>query len=184
MANLKVEIRESITLDNNNYNSYNFHNIKDINDVSRRRLTLPVTESVICAMSAAQTEFGGGQALPGAGTFIENNVRYIRITNLSKEFPIMLTLKNEDNDEIKLKVDKQGSFIYTGEAGISGEFSGSGVQNSFDADDAAIGTTENLGDLVNITAYTSASEASIISGSAGSGSGEVKSFIELFVASI
>ena len=27
MATLKVEIRESITLDNNNYNSYNFHNI-------------------------------------------------------------------------------------------------------------------------------------------------------------
>ncbi len=183
MATLKVEIRESIALDNNNYNSYNFHNIKDINDVSRRRLTLPVTESVIVAMSAAQTIHGGGQAIPGAGTFIENNVRYIRVTNLSKEHPIILSLKNEDTDTIKVKVDKQASFIYTGEAG--GEtYSGSGVQNSFDADDGPIGTTNNLGDLVNITAFTSASEAQIISGSAGSGSGEVKSFIELFVASI
>ena len=184
MATLKVEIRESIALDNNNYNSYNFHNIKDINDISRRRLTLPVTESVIVAMSAAQTIHGGGQAIPGAGTFIENNVRYIRVTNLSKEFPIILCLKNEDTDTIKIKVDKQASFIYTGEAGVNDEYSGSGVQNSFDADDGPIGTTNNLGDLVNITAFTSASQGDIISGSAGSGSGEVKSFIELFVASI
>ena len=174
MANLKIEIRESITLDNNNYNSYNFHTVDKINDISRRRITVPTTEQELIAMSTSV----------GSGTYIEQDVRYIRITNLSKEFPVMLCLKNDDTDEIKIKVDKQASFIYTGEAGVNGEYSGSGVQNSFDADNSAIGTTDNLGDLVNITAYTSASEGAIISGSAGSGSGVVKANIELFVASI
>ena len=173
MATLKVEIRESITLENNNYNSYNFHNIRDINDVTRRRVTLPTTEQELVAMNTSI----------GSGTYIEQDVRYIRITNLSKEFPIMLTLKNDDADEVKIKVDKQGSFIYTGEAGDS-TFSGSGVQNSFDADNDIIGTTNALGDLVNITAFTSASAEAIISGSAGSGSGVVKANVELFVASI
>jgi hypothetical protein len=174
MANLKVEIRESISLDDNNYNSYNFHTISGINDISRRRVTVPTTEQELIAMSTSI----------GAGTYVEENVRYIRITNLSKEFPIMLCLKNDDTDEVKIKVDKRASFIYTGEADIIGGLSGSGVQNSFDADNTVIGTTDNLGDLVNITAYTSASSQAILSGSAGSGSGIVKANVELFIASL
>tara|TARA_R110001606_G_scaffold387004_1_gene551367 strand:+ start:211 stop:738 length:528 start_codon:yes stop_codon:yes gene_type:complete len=175
MATLKVEIRESVKLDNNDYNSYNFHTISNINDISRRKITLTTTESAIIAMD---------NTLIGAGTYVENSVRYIRVTNLSKEFPVVLTLKNDDTDEVKIKIDKQASFIYTGEAGIDGVFSGSGVQNSFDADNDVIGSTDNLGDLVNITAYTSASVENIELGDAGSGSGVVKAGIELFVASI
>ena len=189
MASLRVEIRESIKIGESNYNSYNAQTIKNISDVSKRTLTVPVTESVLLAMSNAAIP-GGGAAVPGAGTFIEDKVRYIRISNLSKLYPCLLTLKNEGNDEFQYKLDKQASFIYTGEATVEGgsdvayALTGSGVQKSMNADNEAIADYTELGDLVNITAYASASEAAIISGSHGSGSGVVKCNVELFVASI
>ena len=182
MSSLRIEIRESIKLGESNYNSYNAQTIKNVNDVSKRLLTVPVTESVLLAMA--------GAAVPGAGTFIEDKVRYIRITNQSKLYPCLLTMKNEGNDEFQYKLDKQASFIYTGEATVDGgadiayALTGSGVQKSMNADNAAIADYTQMGDLVNITAFASASEAAIVSGSAGSGSGVVQCNVELFVASI
>ena len=189
MSSLRIEIRESIKLGESNYNSYNAQTIKNVNDVSKRLLTVPVTESVLLAMAGAAVP-GGGAAVPGAGTFIEDKVRYIRITNQSKLYPCLLTMKNEGNDEFQYKLDKQASFIYTGEATVDGgadiayELTGSGVQKSMNADNAAIADYTQMGDLVNITAFASASEAAIVSGSAGSGSGVVQCNVELFVASI
>ena len=181
MANLRVEIRESIKLNESNYNSYNAQSIKNINDISKRVLTVPTTESVLLAMDNDQI---------GAGTFVEDKVRYIRITNQSKIYPVLLTLKNDGNDEFMYKLDKMASFIYTGEATVDGgadiayALTGSGVQKSMNADNAAIADYTQKGDLVNITAFASASEAAIVSGSAGSGSGVVQCNVELFVASI
>mgnify|MGYP003628733910 CR=1 FL=1 len=181
MASLRIEIRESISINESNYNSYNTQTIKNINDISKRVVTVPVTESVLVAMDNDQI---------GAGTFKEESVRYIRITNRSKLYPLLLTLKNEGNDEFIYKLDKQASFIYTGESTLEGppsikyNLTGSGVRKSMNADREAIADYTELGDLVNITAYASASEATIISGSAGSGSGVVSCNVEMFIASI
>ena len=53
-------------------------------------------------------------------------------------------IKNENDDEFAVKLDKGQSFIYNGD--ISG-----GVVDTMDAIDAA-GLTVSLGDLVNVTA--------------------------------
>ena len=181
MANLKVELRESITLEgDSNYNSYNFQTISGINEVSKRRVTLPDTEQEIV---------GFGTSI-SSGTFKEDEVRYVRITNYSKDWPVMLTFKNDDNDEFRYKLDKGSTFMYSGESDYPPYFSGSGVQNSFDADNTALGSTDNMGDVVNITAYASSSAASAVSSSAGSGSDAfgralpATANIELFIASI
>ena len=87
-------------------------------------------------------------------------------------------------------VDGSNSVNATVEATIDGgadiayALTGSGVQKSMNADNAAIADYTQMGDLVNITAFASASEAAIVSGSAGSGSGVVQCNVELFVASI
>ena len=179
MANLKVEIRESIKLNENSYDSYSKVTIKDIKEISKRTLTVPVTESVLMVIDNTNV---------GAGTFVEDDVRYIRITNKSTEFPLLLTFKNENNNEFMYKLDKESSYIYSGESDISGTSSGSGVINSIDASDSAItgvdSSYENMGDLVNITAMASGSQAQIDSGSAGSGSGAVRCDVELFIASV
>ena len=194
MASLRIEIRESIKLNESNYNSYNTQTIKDIKDISKRVMTVPVTESVLLAMAGAVgLDSEGrpmGSAVPGAGTFIEDKVRYIRITNQSKNYPLLLTFKNEGNDEFMYKLDKLSSFIYTGEATLEGPpinkyyLTGSGVQKSMNADREGIADYTEMGDLINITACASASEAAIVSGSAGSGSGIVQCNVELFIASI
>ena len=190
MANLKVEIRESITLDgDSNYNAYNFQTISGINEVSKRRIPLPTTENDIVTTNTTI----------GSGTFIDSEVRYIRITNLSKQWPVILTLKNSDNDEFMYRLDKQASFIYSGETDIGTNQSGSGVLNSFQADNAALATVSDMTDLRNITAFASSSGTKISGSdaipyadyiSAGSSSDAwgrtlpATANIELFVASI
>ena len=146
-------------------------------------MTVPVTESVLLSMDNSNV---------GAGTFVETKVRYIRITNQSDEWPLLLTFKNEDENEYIYKLDKQATYIYTGEATTKEIYgiarSGSGVMNSFDASNSTISgvdsSFENMGDLINITGMASGSAEDIVLGYGGSGSGEVRCPIELFIASI
>ena len=79
-----------------------------------------------------------------SGTFIEGDVRYIRITNLDNENHVSLTFKNEDAHEFGLKLDRGQSFIYNGD--MSG-----GVVDTMEANAGAI-TPGTFADLVNITA--------------------------------
>ena len=85
MSTLKIEIRESIQINANDYGSYNAINVNGINEVSKRMVTIPTTEQEIISLSTTV----------GSGTFIEGDVRYIRITNLSTDNPVILTFKNE-----------------------------------------------------------------------------------------
>ena len=171
-GSLKVEIRESIKLNDNSFDSYNSQILRDITDVSKRIVTVPITEQELVATSTTI----------GSGTFVTGDVRYVRITNLSDEWPILLTLKNSDNDEFMYKLDKKSTFIYSGETDILGTTTGSGVARSFDSDNTALPNSDSMVDLSNITAFASASAEAIASGSAGEGSGVVQANVELFVA--
>jgi hypothetical protein len=184
-GNLKVELRESIELNGNLFNSYNSQTLKNITDVSKRIVTVPPT--TIDSDGEPVTTYKGQEILAmstiiGSGTFVEQKVRYIRITNLSDEYPVLLTLKNEGDEEFLYKLDKLSSFIYSGEAEIVGTTSGSGVQNSFNSDKETLPNTDSMKDLVNILAMASSSVEAIQKGAAGSGSGDVKCNVELFVA--
>ena len=156
MSTLKVELRENIEINSNSYGSYNEISIEGINEVSKRIITVPTTEQEIIAMST----------VIGSGTYVEGDVRYIRITNLSTSNPVVLTFKNESNDEFAVKLDKGLSYIYSG-------ISGSGVVDSFTATgSSAIGLgpgEANPKDLVSITAQSS---------------GSVPADIEYFIAAI
>tara|TARA_R110000823_G_C15730270_1_gene479671 strand:- start:136 stop:711 length:576 start_codon:yes stop_codon:yes gene_type:complete len=184
-GNLKVEVRESIELNGNLFNSYNSQTLKNITDVSKRIVTVPPT--TLDSDGEPVTTYKGQEILAmstiiGSGTFVEEKVRYIRITNLSDEYPVLLTLKNEGDEEFLYKLDKLSSFLYSGEAEIVGGTSGSGVQNSFNSDRVTLPNTDSMKDLVNILAMASSSVSDIQSGAAGSGSGAVKCNVELFVA--
>ena len=149
MSTLKIELRENIEINANNYGSYNEISIPGINEVSKRIVTVPTTEQEIISMSTTI----------GSGTYLESDVRYIRITNLSTSQPVVLTFKNENNDEFAVKLDKGLSYIYSG-------ISGSGVIDSMTATgSSAIGLgpgDANPKDLVSITAQSSGSTSSDI----------------------
>ena len=133
-ATLTVTLTESITLNGSSQGATNTLSIGSINEVSKRIVTATTAEATILAMGTAVA----------AGQFIKSDVRYIRITNLDDTNHVVLTCKNENDDEFAVKLDKGQSFIYN--ADLTG-----GVVDTMDAIDGT-GLSLSLGDLVNITA--------------------------------
>ena len=133
-ATLTVTLTEAISLNGYDQGSKNTLSVSSINEVHKRILTVPTSEIEVLAMSTSNA----------SGTFIEGDVRYIRITNLDDTNHVTLTFKNENDDEFAVKLDKGQSFIYNGD--LSG-----GVVDTMDGIDGT-GLTVSLGDLVNITA--------------------------------
>jgi len=130
---LKVTIRESITLKGKDQGSTTELSITNINEISSRIITVPTSEVEIIAISTAVS----------SGTFVEGNVRYIRITNLDDTNHVTLIFKDEDATEFAIKVDAGHSFIYPGD-------NSGGVVDTMHAGGSAL--TVSLNDLVNITA--------------------------------
>ena len=108
--------------------------ISSVNEISKRIVTVTTSEVEVIAMGTAIA----------AGTFIEGDVRYMRFTNLDDTNFIVLTFKNEDNDEFAVKLEAGHSFIYPGD-------NSGGVVDTMDAIDGT-GLSLSLGDLVNVTA--------------------------------
>ena len=131
---LKVTIKEEIYLKGKKQGAVTELSISDVNEISSRIITVPTSEVEIIAMSTAVS----------SGTFVEGDVRYIRITNLDDTNHVSLTFKNEDNDEFGVKLDMGQSFIYNGDMSA-------GVVDTMDAAATAI-TPGTFADLVNITA--------------------------------
>ena len=132
-STMTVTISESITLNGKNQGGTQTLSIPSIATVSRRIIDVPASEVEVLAMSTAVA----------AGTFIESDVLYIRITNLDDTNHVTLLFKNEDNNEYAVKLDKGQTFIYNGDLA-------DGVVDTMDADSSALSV--GLGDLVNITA--------------------------------
>ena len=76
-----------------------------------------------------------------AGQFDEDDVRYIRITNLDSSNHLTLIFRDEDSTEFAIKVDAGHSFIYPGD-------NSGGVIDTMHAAGSAI--TVSLNDLVDI----------------------------------
>ena len=132
-ATLTVKIQEGIVLGGMNMGSVNSYSIAGIKNVVKRLMTVTTTEVGILTFSTTE----------GQGQYIAANVRYLRISNLDDTNHIMLTFKDEDNTEFRVKVDKGQSFIYN--ADISG-----GLVDTMKANGAAL--SSGLADLYDVTA--------------------------------
>tara|TARA_R110002050_G_scaffold76532_2_gene163523 strand:+ start:894 stop:1367 length:474 start_codon:yes stop_codon:yes gene_type:complete len=134
-ATLTITLTESIELNGVEQGGTSTKTISSVNEVSKRIVTVTSTEAEVIAFHASAIS---------SGTFIEGDVRYIRFTNLDDTNFIVLTFKNENDDEFAVKLDAGHSFIYPGD-------NSGGVVDTMDAIDAT-GLTLALGDLVNVTA--------------------------------
>ena len=132
-ATLTVKITENIDLNGKDQGGSTTLSLASINEISKRIVTVTTTEATILTFSSAI----------GQGTYIAANVKYIRFTNLDDTNHIMLTFKDEDNTEFRVKVDKGQSFIYNGD--ISG-----GVVDTMKANGSALAS--GLADLYDVTA--------------------------------
>ena len=133
MANLSVTHSEDITLNGQQFGGTNIISIAVINEISKRVLTITTTEATIATFSIAVSQ----------GTYIAANVKYIRFTNKDATNFIMLTFKDEDNTEFRVKVDAGQSFIYNGD-------NAGGLVDTMKSNGAAL--SSGLADLYDITA--------------------------------
>ena len=143
MATLKVKIQEDVILNNQDYGSKRVLEIESITSIVKRVVNIGTAEIGLLGFGADyNTELSKSYL---SGQFDEDLVRYIRITNLDTTNHIALVLKNENNDEFGVKVDKGCSFLYC--ADLAG-----GVKDTMDSSNSAGGITPNsFGDLVDIT---------------------------------
>ena len=141
MASLTVTLTEAVTLNNRDQGATTRLNISSINEVVKRIVTVSTTESGLVGFSTASSTDLGKSYL--AGQFDEDDVRYVRITNLDSTNHIILTFRDEDNTEFAVKVDAGHSFIYPGD-------NSGGVVDTMHAGGSAL--TVSLNDLVDITA--------------------------------
>ena len=131
--NLKVKITETINLNGKNQGGTTELVIPSINEVSKRIVTVSTTEATILTFSAAV----------GQGTYVAANVRYMRFTNLDDTYHIMLTFKDVDNTEFRVKVDAGQSFIFNGD-------NSGGLVDTMKANGSALAS--GLADLYDVTA--------------------------------
>ena len=134
-ATITVKISESIKLNGSQQGGTNTFTIADINNVSKRIINITTSERTIINMGTN----------PGAGMFIESEVRYIRITNKDNAYHVGLIFQNENNDEFGVKLDWGQSFIYNADRA-------GGVVDTMDAVDNDGLSTNTFADLVSITA--------------------------------
>ena len=136
-ATLTVTLTESITLNGTQQGATNTKTFADIDEISKRILTITTNEATIATFSGA---------VGSAGHYNDSAVRYMRFTNKDDENFITLTFRNQDNDEVAIKLDAGNSFIWT--ADNSGGMVD--VLNATQDADAASDTA--LGNLTNIQA--------------------------------
>ena len=135
-ATLSVTLTESINLNGYDQGSKNITTIASIAEVSKRIVTVTTTEAVVATFSAAIA----------AGNYIAANIRYIRLTNLDDTNFITLTFRNQDNDEVAIKLDAGQSFMWCGD-------NSNGMTAVFNAtEDADAASSTNFGSLTNLQA--------------------------------
>ena len=136
-STLKVTIREDIKLNGVDQGGVTTLSIGSINEISKRIVTVTTTESTIATFSAA---------VASAGHYVAADARYIRFTNLDDTNFITLTFRNQDNDEVAIKLDAEQSFIWNGD-------NANGMTAVFNAtQDADAASSTNFGSLTNIQA--------------------------------
>ena len=147
MATLTVTVKEAITLNNIDYGSERALDISSVNEVVKRVVTASTTECGLIGFISALSGVGVTANKVGyvAGMFDDGDVRYIRITNLDSSNHIVLTFRDEDNTEFKMKFDAGHSFIYPGD-------NSGGVVDTMKAAGSALASGPS--DLVDITVDT------------------------------
>ena len=133
-ATMTVKIIETISLNGKDQGSTNTQTIASINEISKRILTITTAESVIATFSSA---------VASAGHFVAANVRYMRFTNKDDTNFITLTFRNQDNDEVAIKLDAGQSFVWN--ADNSG-----GLVDNMDANSGGAASSGQLGDITKV----------------------------------
>jgi len=125
MANLYVTITEEITLPNNNVEkTYNFKVIEGVNEIVRRVNTIATNFSgsgieILRFCDSREEQTGGG--------FVKADVKYVRITNLSKTYNTVIYLLDVNNESTLFNLSPGKSLMFN-----DADFNASSTQDYMD----------------------------------------------------
>jgi hypothetical protein len=125
MANLFVTITEEITLPNNNVEkTYNFKVIEDVNQIVRRVDTIATTFS---GSGIEILRFCDSEEEQTGGAFVKADVKYMRITNISKTNSAVIYLLDVNNESTLFNLSPGKSLMFN-----DADFNASSTQDYMD----------------------------------------------------
>ena len=134
-ATMTVRIVESIKLNGTEQGAINTKTISSVNEISKRIITITTAESTIATFSSA---------VASAGHCVAASVRYMRFTNYDDTNFITLTFRNQDNDEVAIKLDAGQSFIWNSDNDGGAVAIFNATQDADAASDTALGSLTNV----------------------------------------
>ena len=102
---LKVIITEQIQLAGNSQDNQTITSIADINELSNRIVSIPSGSEV------GLLSFASSSASMGSGTYVQSDIKYIRISNLDTTNFVDLRILSTDGDQYEVKLDAGKSFM-------------------------------------------------------------------------
>ena len=100
-ATMTVTLTEAISLNGNDQGSKNTLNIADITEINKRIVTCPTSEKTIISFAGAID----------AGTFIDADTRYVRITNKDDTNFVKINIEGEASTDYTIRLDAGASHI-------------------------------------------------------------------------
>tara|TARA_R100001126_G_C4750911_1_gene113001 strand:- start:144 stop:587 length:444 start_codon:yes stop_codon:yes gene_type:complete len=118
-STMTVTISESITLNGKNQGGTNTLSIPSVAEVSKRIMTCLTSEVTLVSFAAAVAP----------GTFIDADVRYVRITNLDDTNFVTLNVEGEGSTDFSIRLDAGASYIMAGSFVDHIDISGATLEN-------------------------------------------------------
>ena len=118
-ATMTVTINESVTLNGKNQGSTNTLSIPSIVEVSKRIMTCLTSEVTLVSFAAAVAQ----------GTYIDADVRYVRITNLDDANYVTLNIEGASSTDFSVRLDAGSSYIMSGSFVDHIDISGASLEN-------------------------------------------------------
>jgi hypothetical protein len=101
-STIKILIKEEISLNGEKQGSETGLSISSIKNISKRLVsTNGTTETTIVSFGAA----------PAGGTFVEGDIRYIRVTNLDDTNYVTLNTEGDSSTDFSIRLDPGSSHI-------------------------------------------------------------------------
>ena len=141
-ATLTVTLTEAVTLNGTAQGATNTLSLPNIDEISKRIVTVPTSEKSIISFHASDI---------GPGTFLEGDVRYVRITNKDDANFVILNIEGDASTDFSVRLDAGVSYI------IASTIDGTGVVDYIDISGA---TLEDMA-TIKATADTSAVDLEI-----------------------
>ena len=99
---LKVTITEQCYLNGRNQGGSKTLSISNIDEVFKRIISVPTSELLL---------YDTHDSNVAGSTFDDDNIKYVRVTNLDDTNYVVLRVKNADNDEFAYKLNAGESFL-------------------------------------------------------------------------